>query len=829
MAVFPKAVKSFFRKRNKKFPLAEVIPLEGLVDSSTMRVRGGTFCQTFEMQGVPYDCTSDTQLCTWGEALSSTLLNVARALDPSYRLSYFTYVIRSKVKHSLGNETKKGFGGEVERLRQRAFDRDGFYVNRSFFTIALHTQLERQGETVLRFGEAAAFSLLGRLGLRPFQATARFAGESEARHTDFEEVQKTLRQLTNQVFVGLRDFGPRLLGIRTERNVSYSEVEEMWARLLMGRWSAMPISAPGSFVEKLTSVEPEFHAEEVEFLAPSDTHSALAATLVIRQYPLEHASTVRDELMRAPWEGVLADRFDVYSHHAGDTYLRDFAEKSAHFLGKDWVDPTINERIKRHANGEICIGTHQGVILVSVPGRDRGALDKAIAKIDGRFQERGFQVKLVNPLPAYLSMFPGNEWFTLRPAPGLSNEEVADIVSFHNLSDGRREAHFLGGPLGLFRRSDGGPFEFTPYAVSPSDVAYTLITGLPGTGKTTLVSLLALQLLLKGVTVVAYDHNNSMELLVRVTGGTYFKLHLGERTGWNPFQRPMTETRKQFAYYFVKAMLESGGNFILNPHQEKLLRTAIESTANLPERSLQTVQEYLNDKEMQQYMEKWTTGQFGWAFNAPWVPGKENDTIDYSLGMTGFNLTDFLKVPGLREITVMYLKHREAEYFSGERPGATINDEFQHYVDFPGFLETLEEKVAASRKHKHSVYFVTSMPKKVVETKRGARVFALCVTRMSLADPDANDELYVNHLGYTPTETWRIRGLNPRLQQFLKSTLGENGVVLHNDLWEAEHLLPYLASHPEDVELLDRIRSECGSDDPIVFRPLFERARKERR
>ncbi len=809
--------------------MEEMVPLEGLLDPSTMSVQGGTFCQTFEIQGVPYDCASENETRAWGDALSSTLHSVARMLESTSRLSYFSHVIRRKVKYRLGDLKGEGIGVELERLRQRAFDRDEFYVNRQFFTIALHTQPKRQGETALRFAQATAFALLGRIGLRPFQAVARFTAESEARDTDYEEIKKTLRQLTNQILVGLGDFGPRLLGIRTERNVSYSEVEEFWAHLVTGHWIPMPLSSAGSFIERLTASELQFHEEEIEFVAASDRDSALATTLVIREYPMEVAADVRDVLLRAPWEGVLADRFDVYSYHDGDTYLRDYAEKRAHFLGKDWVDPAVGERIKRHANGEICVGEHQGVIQIRVPQRDVDALDKAVSFVSGILQNKGFQLKRVNPLVSHFSMFPGNEWFALRPAPGLSNEEVADIMSFHNLSNGWREEHFLGGPLGLFRRSDGGPFEFTPYAVSPSDVGYTFITGLPGTGKTTLVSVFALQLMAKGVSVVMYDHNYSMELLVRITGGRYFKLLLGESTGWNPFQREMTQSRKQFAFFLVKAMLESGGSFVLNPHQEKLLRTAIESVSNLSERSLATVQSYLNDNEMQAYMEKWTTGQFGWAFNTPWVPGKESDSIDYGFGITGFNLSSFLDVPGLREVALMYLKHREAEYFGRGIPGATINDEFQHYVDFPGFLETLEEKVAASRKLKHSVYFVTSMPEKVVETKRSARIFKLCVTKISLADPNAKDEVYVNYLGFTPTEAWRIRGLNPSLQQFLKSTMGESGVVLHNDLWEAEHLLPYLASQRADVELLDRIRVECGSDDPKVFRPLLEAALKERR
>jgi type IV secretion/conjugal transfer VirB4 family ATPase len=371
-----------------------------------------------------------------------------------------------------------------------------------------------------------------------------------------------------------------------------------------------------------------------------------------------------------------------------------------------------------------------------------------------------------NLLNSFLAVVPGNHDFNLRHLY-LLNTNYADLSFLFTLHCGaRRNAHLREEYLAVLETN-----HHTPYFLNLHyrDVAHTMILGRTGSGKSFLLSFLITNLQKYAPHTFIFDLGGSFESLTQLFGGSYVRVGIDSKEfRINPFCLPPTKENLDFLTLFVKVLIQGAGSAELDPATERDLYYQIENLYAVgPElRTLGVLANTLGHG-LADHLAKWTRGgQFGFLFD------NSEDTISFSKFQC-FDFQAMSQYPELLGPLLFYILHRANAVIADRKFSSVFKtffiDEAWVFLRNPAIERYVVEALKTWRKHNAAMILATQS---LDELKRSSILDVIvesCATKIFLANPDMDRDLYRRQFHLNENEVELITTLIPK-QQFLIKT-----------------------------------------------------------
>jgi len=395
-------------------------------------------------------------------------------------------------------------------------------------------------------------------------------------------------------------------------------------------------------------------------------------------------------------------------------------------------------------------------------------LDRATAEFYKVFSVHDARLtdEKLNLLNAFLAVVPGNYPFNLRHLY-LSNPNYADFSFLFTLHCGEPvNTHLRQEYLAVLETNHGSPYFLNLHY---GDVAHTVILGRTGAGKSFLLNFLITNLQKYQPHTFIFDLGGSFESLTRLFDGSYVRVGLeSDDFKINPFSLPPTKENLDFLTLFLKVLLQGSGLTEIDPAAERDLYRQVESLYEV-EPDLRTLGVLANTlrHDHADRLAKWIRGgQFGFLFDNP------SDTISFSQ----FQCFDFQKMsqyPELLEPLLFYILHRANSVIANRdiatRFKAFLIDEAWVFLRNASIQRYVVEALKTWRKHNAAMVLSTQSLDELRRSDILDVIIETCATKIFLANPDMDRDLYRRQFHLNDNEVELISTLVPKRQFLIKT------------------------------------------------------------
>jgi type IV secretion/conjugal transfer VirB4 family ATPase len=412
--------------------------------------------------------------------------------------------------------------------------------------------------------------------------------------------------------------------------------------------------------------------------------------------------------------------------------------------------------------------------------QDLRTIDQELGEFAGIFTnlEGELHSETYNQLNAFFAVVPGNYAHNLRKVL-LLNSNYADLSFLFTIDPGERTNPQLNSEYLAVLETDNA----TPYFLNlhNGEVAHTLILGKTGSGKSFLCNFLLTNTQKYRPQTYIFDIGGSFESLTEIFGGTY--LNVGQESRdfrINPFSLPESKENTQFLYAFFKVLIEgSDQHYRLDFKEERKLYEAIERMYVVaPEqRTLSTFAEIIG--ELKERLHRWTNnGQYGFLFD------NVEDTLSFARFQT-FNFAGWGDSPEVLEPLLFYVLHRASNEITNHANLATFKtfllDEAWLFIKNAAIRDYVVQAQKTWRKHNAAMILATQSIKELEESGMLAIVAESCPTKIFLANPDMNHEVYKEAFHLNDTELAIIAELVPPGEMLIRKAHSSKKARLNVD------------------------------------------------
>lgn len=407
-------------------------------------------------------------------------------------------------------------------------------------------------------------------------------------------------------------------------------------------------------------------------------------------------------------------------------------------------------------------------LTVVVYDRDEAKMNRACAEFYKVFSVADAQLyeERYNLLNAYLATVPGNYAFNLRHLL-VTNANYADYSFLFTLHCGEPvNRHLRQEYLAVLETTHQTPYFLN---LHHRDVAHTIILGRSGSGKSFLLNFLITNLQKYDPLTFILDLGGSFESLTKLFKGTYSRLGVGsEEFTINPFALPPTKANLDFLFVFLKVLLEGSAQDQLSPDEERDLFQQIENLYAV-DSNLRTLSVLANilPKRLANRLHKWTAaGQFGSLFD------NVEDTISFSTFQC-FDFQAMREYPQLLEPLLFYILHRANALISDPETTQVFKaffiDEAWIFFKNPSIKSYIVQALKTWRKHNAAMILSTQSLDELRKSDILDVVVESCPTKIFLANPDMDRELYQGQFHLNETEIELVSTLRPKQQLLIKT------------------------------------------------------------
>ncbi len=443
---------------------------------------------------------------------------------------------------------------------------------------------------------------------------------------------------------------------------------------------------------------------------------------------------------------------------AQDVLVDDSKEAQIHSLGQALTDIEV----KGNYFGEFSL-------TIVVYDLDLSNLEAACAEFYKVFAIHDAELyeEHYNLLNAYLATVPGNSAFNLRRIL-ISNSNYADYSFLFTLDCGRVENdHLRQEYLALLETNHKTPYFLNLHY---RDVAHTIILGRTGSGKSFLLNFLITNLQKYSPYTFIFDLGGSFESLTRLFAGSY--LQVGLESGEfkiNPFALPPSKRNLDFLALFIRVLAESQGQPAITSDEERELYEQIQTLYELADTNLHTLTTLANmlPRSLDSRLYKWKQGgQFGFLFD------NADDTVSFSRFQC-FDFQGMREYPQLLEPLLFYILHRADAIIRDPQIShvfkAFLIDEAWVFLRNPRILAYIVEALKTWRKHNAALVLSTQSLDELRKSDILDVLLESCPTKIFLANPDMDLDLYGRQFHLNDHEIELISGLVPKQQMLIKT------------------------------------------------------------
>lgn len=795
---------------------ATKVPITSHVDVHVARTDQGDYVQTIRMLGGSFESADDEQINNWHERLNILWRNIA---SPNFAL--WSHVIRRRDDTYPANRHAPGFASTLDRKYRERIAGTTLMVNELYLSLVYRPQPGAAGHLALKF----------------LQKSDRNSG-----HVELADALDECNKKRQELLAALGRYEPEPLGLYTgAQQRLYSSLLEFYGFLVNGEWQRLPLPR-GPLNHAVVTSRPLFGHEAMEYRTPTSTR--LGAFLGIKEYPTPTTPGMFNTLLTAPFPFVLTQSF-TFLPKATAVELMSRQVRRLQAAGDLAVSQSeqLKDALDDLTSNRFVVGDHHmtlHVLAESFDGvqaddeRDKlKQLNDNIAKARYLLAETGMVVAREDLAleAAFWAQLPGNFKYRSRKAP-LTSRNFAAMSPFHNYPSGRATGNHWGPALTMFVTSALSPHFFSLHASDPrlpdggnrKDVGHLTGIGPVGTGKTTVLGFLISMLTAFETRQVVFDKDEGLHILVRALGGTYLPLKSGQPTGCNPLLLEPTPKNVDFLKLWLRRLVQRGPDDELTVRQEEDLDRALRGTLSLERgaRRLSRVQEFLDTTDpegMCARLRRWcanTHGDYAWVFDNP------ADVIVPVLDQTaivGFDVTDFLDHPQVRDPLSMYLFHLIHTMVDGRRL-VVWADEFAKLLADPSFATFSKNGLETWRKKEASLASFTQSASHVLGSSIARAIVEQTPTKIFFPNPDADYAEYTEGFSLSEREYRLIKQeLEPGSRSFLLKQ-GHVSVVAKLDLKGFDLELDVISGRTANVALMNDVIRRHGPD-PDAWLPQF--------
>jgi len=296
-----------------------------------------------------------------------------------------------------------------------------------------------------------------------------------------------------------------------------------------------------------------------------------------------------------------------------------------------------------------------------------------------------------------------------------------------------------------------------------------MILGRTGAGKSFLLNFLITNLQKYEPHTFIFDLGGSFESVTQLFYGSYVRVGL-ESSDFriNPFSLPPTKENLDFLALFVKVLVQGSTPLPLDPGEECDLYQQIENLYAVapPLRTLGVLANTLGHR-LADRLAKWTRGgQFGFLFD------NAEDTISFSRFQC-FDFQRMSKYPEILEPLLFYILHRANSVITDRQISTVFKaffiDEAWVFLKNPSIQRYVVEALKTWRKANAAMILSTQSLDELRRSEVLDVIIESCPTKLFLANPDMDRDLYQRQFHLNENEVELISSLIPK-QQFLIKT-----------------------------------------------------------
>jgi type IV secretion/conjugal transfer VirB4 family ATPase len=760
------SLKRIVRNYSEAGALNAQLNLYGFLDDQVFLTKTGDLGVILEVRGVDYECLDGASI----DALTKRLESALRLFDDNYRLYQYLFKRNNpSIPHKLYGSpvVDAAISNRIAYLRSKAgqlFSLSIYYVVLFEAPPALGNQLLAVRKNPARlmeelrawFSTDARVNLLDRELTRARTSLLAKVGSFLLQVADFLPVELLHKQDAFRVLTQMINFAPHKIDCARLKYDTFLDYFLCASHLECHRTH---LRVDDYFVKVLTLKEPSAQSFPLIFKRLLEVQ---ANFYVVTEWKREDSGKTRRAIQakRRHFHNTKRSFFSQVNLNEApqhDVLLDDWKEARVRELGEG-----IKE-IELHGNyfGEFSLTIVIDDLDADVAERTAAEFYKVFSVHDAELYDERY-----NLLNAFLAAIPGNHAWNLRSLY-LLNTNYADYSFLFTLSCGEtRNTHLREEYLAVLETNHNTPYFMNLHY---RDVAHTMILGRTGAGKSFLLNFLITNLQKYDPHTFIFDLGGSFESLTQMFGGSYVSAGLESDTfSINPFSLPPTKDNLDFLALFVKVLLQGKGTFELDPLADRELYEQIENLhAVAPELRRLGVLANMLPQVLSARLAKWVRGgQFGFVF----------DNADDNISFSRFQCFDFQKMsryPDLLEPLLFYILHRANTVIQNRNASTSFKaffiDEAWVFLKNPAIQRYILEALKTWRKHNAAMVLSTQSLDELRRSELLDVILETAATKIFLANPDMDRELYRKQFHLNETETALIAGLIPKRQFLIKT------------------------------------------------------------
>ena len=461
-----------------------------------------------------------------------------------------------------------------------------------------------------------------------------------------------------------------------------------------------------------------------------------------------------------------------------------------------------DEALQELGADDVAFGYLTTTLVVGDPDPKRA--DEKLLALERIVNGRGFTTirENLNAVEAWLGSLPGNPYANVRQ-PIVHTLNLAHMMPVSAVWAGpEKNRHLDAPPLMMTETRGATPFRLDLHS---GDVGHAFVVGPTGSGKSVLLSLLAMQFRrFIGSQVAIFDRGRSARAASLAMGGESIELGLEGTLSLQPLARIDEPGELAFALEWVSGLVTNEG-VAITPEIKDALWTALKSLASAPqaERTLTGLAVLVQSSALSQALAPYTLeGPYGHLLDG----ASENLSLSDVLHV---EMEPLMQHKRLIPPVLTYLFHRLEARFGG-RPTLLVLDEAWTFLDEPMFAARIREWLKTLRKKNVAVLFATQSLADIERSAIAPALIESCPTRIFLPNDRALEpqmRAVYERFGLNGRQIELLGLATPKRDYYVQSAQG-------NRLFELGlgpvALAFTAASSPDDQKLIDRIIAEVS-------------------
>tara|TARA_R110002110_G_scaffold390102_1_gene602952 strand:- start:21786 stop:24164 length:2379 start_codon:yes stop_codon:yes gene_type:complete len=767
-------------------PVSQNLPYSYFLSDNTMVNKNGEIFCTMKIEGVGVENLTSDAVDKVHHALTRALTDL-----PS-NISIWVNVIRRKKSSSTPPVINNLLSQQFATDYYANLDKQELFSNEYYLSLVLANDKKNTSLVKMPF----------------FQLSAETAKKNNYR--DMLKKTKILHQQANQIMLGLKQYNPALLGAKHCKMQKYSEILTFLGGILNFEENnylfpcietAQVIPENRIFIGKDT----------IHLKKESNNKGRLIAVSSMKKYSSFTAASYLSPLLKLPQELIITQIFTPMVKEVAKEQITRQQSKMIQ-VQDDSISQleSISVALDDLQSDRISFGLHSAMVTTIANSPEQ--LESNVQNIFKATNNIDIKVvrETINLESAFWAQFPGNSSDIQRKAM-ISSHNFADLVSFHNVSQGHNGNNHLGKPVIQLETPNFGLFNFNFHRLGSKtslSVGHTTLIGPTGGGKTTLLCALDSQLRQFGGKSFILDYRQGMGVYVLASGGEYHSFDMGKPTGINPIPQKDTSKSRQYLQQFLSALVIRGEEN-LTDEDEQIINEAIDGIYNVPveSRNLSTLCSFFN-QHWNRYprIKTWLEREQG---SRSYLFDNSQDVLSLSSDVIGFDLTQIMEDKTALLPVMLYLFHRIESSLDGSLT-AVIMDEGWQFLNHSYWEKAISAWLATFRKENAFVVFATQNPHEVAQSPLSYGLIQGAATNLYLSNSDAQESDYMDAFKLNAREFEIVSSLNPDEHYFLIKQ-GKSGSIARCNLQGLDKYISVFSGNQQMFKDVNNLIKNYGS------------------